>query len=342
MTTGMKTAWILGVFSLVITLVICLTWLVEPRPVEYSLGESATQPASEIKPLRIGLIPERDIFQQRKRYLALADYLSKRLGRPVELATLNTYEGVLLDFAEKKIDGAFLGSLVGVLAMDRMGAKVVVKPRYGDDVTTYHGVLVVRGDSPIRTLEQLRGKSIAMVKATTAGHIFPGCVFMRLGLYGAPDSPKTIWSGTHDEALMKVVEGHADAGAIKNLRLKELLQANPDWNIRILARGNDVPNNGLFLRRDVSQELATKLSDILLGMDTDPDGDKALTAMGIQSFVPCTPVEYISVYTMVRCIETSWNEIGVPGPAPAWPKAWPEPWPKNSPHNEYKCYEENY
>ena len=49
----------------------------QPRAQE----KASTQPAG--RPLRIGLVPERDIFLQRKRYRILADYLSGRMGRPV-------------------------------------------------------------------------------------------------------------------------------------------------------------------------------------------------------------------------------------------------------------------
>jgi ABC transporter, phosphonate, periplasmic substrate-binding protein len=112
---------------------------------------------------RLGLIPERDIFAQRRRYRALADYLSGVLGLHVELVTSNTYHGVLNDMARGRIDGAFMGSMVATLTLDQLNARVLVKPQTEQGVTTYRGVIFVRDDSPIQSVDDLAGVSIAVV-----------------------------------------------------------------------------------------------------------------------------------------------------------------------------------
>src|SRR4051794_19913862 len=97
--------------------------------------------------LRIGVIPERDIFEQRRRYLALAEYLSERLGRPVELVTAQSYEAMIGDLRDKQVDVAFLGSLVAVLAADRLDAQILVKPQLPGAISTYRGVIFVAENS---------------------------------------------------------------------------------------------------------------------------------------------------------------------------------------------------
>ena len=249
----MKIVWAVLLITLATALVACLIWVVNmpgdpakrPEPAASALA-GFTGP-----PLRIGLIPERDIFLQRKRYRALAGYLSERLKRPVELLTAKTYEAILQDFAEKKIEAAFLGSLVAVLAMDRLGARVLVKPELPGKVSTYHGVIFVRADSPIKRLEDLRGHSIGMVRTTTAAHLFPGCVMVKLGFWDKSNRPGVVWIGTHDEVVRNVVEGRVDVGAIKNLRLDAVVRARPDWKVRPLATGCCVPSNAMLVSREV-------------------------------------------------------------------------------------------
>ena len=56
------------------------------------------------------------------------------------------------------------------------GAKVLVKPT--SDVgkpSTYRGVIFVRDDSPLRSLESLAGKTIVLVRATAAGRSRRNC-----------------------------------------------------------------------------------------------------------------------------------------------------------------------
>jgi phosphonate transport system substrate-binding protein len=273
--------------------------------------------------LRLGLIPERDIFQQSKRYRPLANYLSARLGRRVELVTMNTYEAVLQDFTEKKIEGAFLGSLVATLAMDRLGAKVFVKPEYPGGISTYRGVIFVRESSPITSVEQLGGHSIAMVRATTAGNLFPVYLMARHGLLGRADSPTITWVGTHDDVALEVMEGHVDVGAIKDDRLDALLKEHPDWKVRELAVSEAVPNQALVLRADVAEEFGPKLAELLLKMDTDPVGREALSVLGAARFLPCSPEQYKAIYDMVEQLADAWDRIGIQGERPKPPATRP-------------------
>jgi ABC-type phosphate/phosphonate transport system substrate-binding protein len=183
----MRIAWIILTGVLVLLAIGAAVWLSRVPP-EGRPEDEAAEPAGQGPALRVGLIPERDIFAQRARYRALADYLAERLNRPVELVTNNTYEGVLDDFAADRVDAAFLGSFVAVLAMDRHDVRVVLKPELPGGVTTYRGVILVRPDSAIESIDDLGGCSMAMVKATTAGDLFP--VFERRG-GSKPGPPRT-------------------------------------------------------------------------------------------------------------------------------------------------------
>ena len=336
----MKIVWAILFVSLVILVVgvlFVLSQLTGSAPVNDST--STTLPDEAVgRPLRIGLIPERDIFLQRKRYRVLAEHLSTRLGRPVRLVMMHTYAAVLHDFAEKNVECAFLGSLVAVLAMDRLGAQVIAKPELPGGISSYHGVILVRADSPVTKLEDIAGRSIGMVRTTTAGHVFPGCVLMKLKLFGRDDEPRIVWIGTHDEVARKVMDGRIDVGAMKNLRLDALVKQNPDWKIRRLANGKCVPSNALLVRSDIAGKLGGKLSKILLEMESDPQGRKTLEAMGVKRFIPCPPQDYSAVFDMTECIAPAWKKIGVPGPIPTRPSDWPKP--KSVETRE--CYDVNY
>ena len=112
----MKTLRLVSPILAIGLLVFGFVWW-SPKMVPSTPAESpvlATRPANII---RLGLVPEHDIFALRKSYQKLAGYLSRKLQQPVEMVTLHTYEAVLFDFKERQIEGAFLGSLVAVLAI---------------------------------------------------------------------------------------------------------------------------------------------------------------------------------------------------------------------------------
>jgi len=312
----MRIAWIILTGALVLLAIGVAIWLGR-LPSAMDIDEAGLPSAADrAPPLRIGLIPERDIFEQRRRYRALADYLAVKLDRPVELVSSNTYEGILQDFAEARVDAAFLGSLVATLAMDRRNAQVLLKPEVEGGVTTYRGVILVRADSTIQSVDDLAGHSIAMVKATTAGDLFPMFEMVRRGLNRSPQPPEIKWVGTHDAVIREVVAGRADAGSAKDLRLDAYEAAHPEARIRRLAASDAVPNNALVMRAGVADEIGPALAQIMLAMGEEAAGREALAAFGAVRFVPCKPEEYEAVYEMVDSLGEQWVTLGVSGPPP--------------------------
>ena len=318
-----KPVWIVLVVTFAGLLAAGLLWLGgPPRPPTRPAPEADTRPRAG-RPLVIGLIPERDPLALHRQYQQLADYLADAMDRPVELATMSTYEGILADFAEKKVDGAFLGSLVTVLVVDRQGARVLAKPELPGNATTYTGVLIVRDDSPVKTLADLPGRQIAMVKTTTAGHLYPYYLLVTSGLLDRPDAPRPLWAGTHDDVVQAVVDGTADAGAVKNLRLDEVLARHPDWKVRRLATSAAAPTNALVVRGDMPAEVAGPLAATLMGMDKDPRGREALAALGMRRFMPCRIEEYGAIYDMAAALTPVWARTGIGGSAPRSPASAP-------------------
>jgi len=281
----------------------------EPRQAQ---GVVATRASDAI---RIGIVPERDIFAQRRRYRVLMDYLETRIDKPIALVTVNTYQAILDDFAEQQVDAAFLGSMVAVLTMDRLGTQVAVKPKMIGGETTYHGVMFVGPDSQIASLDDLRGRTIAAVRTTTAGDLFALYTLKQAGLLDATPALRFAWVGTHDDVMMEVVAGRVDAGSAKNLRLSAYESLHKLTMLR-LAEGPPVPNNALLLRADVAASLGPALSDALLSMHESAEGRDALAAFGATQFMPCDAEEYAAIYDMIAAIGDAWPRLGIDGAPP--------------------------
>jgi len=271
-------------------------------------------PANGPRPtLRIGLIPERDIFAQRKRYQALAAYVEQQTGQPVTLVTLNAYESALQECADDQIDACFTGSMLAVLAYEHGTLSIVAKPELEGGVTTYHGVLIVPPDSAIQTPADLKGKRLAMVKLTTAGELFAGDLLVREGLTlgEGPDAVAPVWVGTHDEVIREVLAGRADAGAVKNLRL-DAYEAAEGVSLRRLARSGAVPNNALLICHRIPEPLRQHVRRALLTMHEREAGRAALEAFGATRFVPCANGEYAAVYDMLERLGPAWQRANLP------------------------------
>lgn len=308
----MKALQIAAVLGLMALAIVALLWLGRTPTADERAGAVVDSSAATV-PLRIAIIPERDIFEQHRRYRALADYLATKVGRRVELRTSRTYEGALRDLADGEADAAFLGSLAAALAVNRLHVRVLVRPQYPDGVSTYYGVVFTREDSPIRSIADLVGKRVAMVRATTGGHLVLVRESVKAGL--APDCCRVVWVGTHDESVQMVMNGEVDAGAAKNARL-EHLERETGVTLRRLAQTKPVPENPLVARRDLDAAIADALRKACLGMADDPDAHAALEAMGLQGFIPCDAADLANVFEMVGDLGGAWERMELEGPAP--------------------------
>ena len=260
----------------------------------------------EAKALTIGLIPEQNIFRQMERYEPLAGYLSKKIGVKIKLKVLTRYGNIIDNFVSEGMDGAFFGSFTYALAHAKLGVEVLVRPENNKGISVYHGLLLVRKDSLIRSAEDMKGKRFAFVdKATTAGYLFPLAYFKENGIKDYRAHFKEVYfAGTHEDVIDDVLNNKTDIGAAKNTVFDRL--AGADRRIRnellVLDQSPDVPENGLAVRKDLDGSLKKKLKEALLHMHEDPDGNKILNQFGARKFIETTDEDYGPVYAYAKQI----------------------------------------
>jgi len=264
------------------------------KPAKEPFGKShepSTQPS-----LTIGILPEQQIFDQLDRYKPLTDYLSRKISRSVTLKVFSQYGNLIEEFSSASVDGAFLGSLPYALAHARFGVEPLARPRSLDGTSTYHGLIFVRKDSGIRTVRDMEGKRFAFVdKATMAGYLFPLAYFRKHGIANYKTYLREVYfTGTHEDAILDVLNRKADVGSAKNTVYERL--AGEDRRIGnelvILERSLDVPENVLAVRKDLPPAVKAGLREALLDMEKDEEGRKVLKAFGALGFVGAKDEEY--------------------------------------------------
>jgi phosphonate transport system substrate-binding protein len=251
----------------------------------------------------IGLIPEQNVFRQMERYEPLAEYLSRRAGVEVRLKVLLRYGNIIQNFVSDGLDGAFFGSFTYALAHARLGVQAIARPVNLDGKSTYHGLIFVRKDSGIRTAEQMKGKRFVFVdKATTAGFLLPRAYFRKHEIDYRTFLREYYFAGTHENAILDVIERKADIGAAKNTVFEHSVGSDhrSTKDLVVLERSPDVPENALALRKDLDPRLVESIRSALLSMNNDPEGIEVLTSFGAQKFIATTDDDYRPVYQYVR------------------------------------------
>jgi phosphonate transport system substrate-binding protein len=263
---------------------------------------SAARAAPAPDRLLIGLIPEMNIFKQKARFKPLGEYLSRKVGVPVQFTILSRYGNIVEGFQSQRMDGAFFGSFTGALAIEKLGVVPLARPVNLDGSSTYHGHVFVRADSPYRSAKDLRGARIALVdRATTAGYVFPLAWLREQGITaGLEFFGEHYFTGSHDAAILAVLERNADVGAAKHSMYERMRAQDPriDRELRILGESPPVPSNGLCVRKGLPRPLVDKLRRALLELDDDPQGEEVLKTLGALRFLETSPSDYRPVVEM--------------------------------------------
>jgi phosphonate transport system substrate-binding protein len=243
---------------------------------------------AEQKTLLIGLIPEQNIFRQFQRFLPLTEYLSKRIDREVKLTILSRYGDIIDRFSSRNMDGAFFGVLTGYLAIKKMDVEPSVVPIELDGSSETFGYIIVRRDSRIETVNDMKGKVIAFVdRATVRGYLFPIVYFKRHGIEDIKAFFKEFYfTGSNDASVYAVVDGRADIGCVKANIYEAILTRDPTLTkeLKIIASSPLMPLSVLCLKKSLPEDLKSRITEILLNMKNDEEGKKVLKRMELKGF----------------------------------------------------------
>ncbi len=265
-------------------------------------GPWAATVRSDNLAINIGLIPERNIFDQVARYETLAEYLSSELDANFRLTMLSRYGNIVERITSNEVLAAFLGSFTGGLASAQLSMEPIARPVNRDGTSTYFGQIFVRKDSDIKTVADMQGKRLALVeKATTAGYVFPRAYLRRHGVedLGTFFSEVRFW-GSHDATVSAVLNSEADIGAAKNTVMDWRMQADPrvEEELRVLAVSPRVPSNGLFMSTLLDPGLKEQVRDLLINLENTVEGRAILESMGALRFEVTRTADYGPVFDL--------------------------------------------
>ena len=263
-------------------------------------------PAPSGPGITIALLPERNVFDQKKRYQPLEEHLSATLQQPVTFKLLDNYQLIFSEILERRVDGAFFGSMNGAIAQLKGGVEILARPVELSGVSTYSGLIFTKAAGGVsKNPKSWRGKSIALVnKVTTAGYLYPLSLLRLSGYAGDPENyfARMTFTGSHDAAILAVFNGEADLGACKNTVYEEYVRLHPEVGkaLVVIAESAPVPSNGLGVRPGLDPELKRRLSAALLDMHTREDGQRTLRQFQAQRFIRTVAGDYEPVFTMAR------------------------------------------
>jgi phosphonate transport system substrate-binding protein len=184
-------------------------------------GAALARPGGASSPLKLGVgmfQPDRE--KNDATYRPLAAHLAQRLGRPVELRTVDSWEGLAKSLANGETDLALMGPWGYVLANHFSDAQVVTTILY-QGKPEYFAMVVTHPASGLNSVEDLlgpkgRGRSFAFGdKGSTSGYLIPLHMFQQRSIDPEKHFARVLYT-KHQAIQMQVTAGQIDAGADYN------------------------------------------------------------------------------------------------------------------------------
>ncbi|BCO31916.1 hypothetical protein TspCOW1_20190 [Thiohalobacter sp. COW1] len=169
-----------------------------------------------------------------------------------------------------------------LLAIDQ-GYRVFAK--MGRD-TDLRGLILVRRDSDIREVADLRGRAVSFPAPTAlAATMLPQYFLYNRGLDPHRDI-EVRYVGSMESSLLNIQRGNVAAGTVYPPAWRMFLKERPDLadDLMILWETEFLPDNSVMARDDVPPELVARVAQALLAMQEEPAGREVLASMDTPRF----------------------------------------------------------
>jgi phosphonate transport system substrate-binding protein len=240
-------------------------------------------------------------------YQALTTALSTNLHCPVHLFVTQNYTAEVEAMRAGKLDVAEFGPLGYVFAHSMADAQPVAAFGLANGKpVTYTAAIWVPKSSPIHSVAQLKGKTVAFADpASTSGNLFPRYAIIHAGLN--PDKDVKIeFAGSHTASMLALVNGKVDAAELNSQQeaVGEAAHQFDPSKFRPIWTSDPIINDPITVYGQLSASFQSALKTALLAL-TPAQLKLVDTELGVDSGPMIAATD--SFYSPIRAVAKSEN-----------------------------------
>lgn len=169
------------------------------------------------------------------------------------------------------------------------------------DDNDFRGIILVRRDSGINTVADLKGKTVSYPAPTAlAATMMPQYYLHTHGIDINLDI-ENRYVGSQESSIINVLRGHVAAGATWPVPWKTFSKENPQLAEQLEVKWQTEPlqNNGWVVRKDIPTALADKFATLLFNLDQHAQGREMLARIPVTRFEPANDDSYGPVQAFI-------------------------------------------
>lgn len=239
--------------------------------------------------LRFGVLNQQSAILTAERWNPILRYLTRKTGIPLRLSMGATVQQTDVMMGREEFDLLYSNHN---FQPEYDGKYRVIARWAGKPI---HGALVVREDSEIRALSDLRWRTVAFPSADAfVAYAAPMAALRQAGVMVDP-----VFAGNQDGALAQLKTGRVAAAAV-NSRFLEGYARRENLRYRTVYLTEAFLELPVLIHPRVPAAQAAELRQALLGMCDDPAAADVLKAADCPGFAPAADHDYDNVRRIYR------------------------------------------
>lgn len=236
-----------------------------------------------------------------------------RFGVDLRVVMASSYAATIQALTAGQIQFATLGPAAYAAAWidSDGGVEPVAAAREIDGDVGYHSHLIVRSDSPFRSLDDLKGRTLAWADPNSAsGYLIPLVSLRTAGVEATKYFGRTVFSGGHEQSALGVLNGQFDSafvfgardplarGVLHMMNQRGLLDPA---RLRVVWRSPLIPASPVTVRKDLPDEIKRDIQRLFVDLQTiDPKLAEIVARGKTLGYVPVNHDMYKPVLDAVQ------------------------------------------
>lgn len=228
-----------------------------------------------------------DAIFRRDKYADLTAYLSRATGKSVKTETSNILPILVRNLERQRYDVLLVRpSHISARAMRDQGYRLLVAAK-GEAKVHF----IVRGDSPLKTLNDIRGRFIVFPDELAYPSTLSLAVLRDAGI--DPKAGRMQYMNRQEAVGYSVREKLADVGVV--ISYSKVAKNWEKEGGRFLYTKDKLPYWSIIVSPKVAPDTVEKLRAAFVALDQTPKGQAILKQIGIDGFVPGEQQAYLDM-----------------------------------------------
>lgn len=239
----------------------------------------------------IGIHPLHNPHHLLKVFGPLADYLTKSIPKyRFKIEASRNYASYDKKLYSKRFHFALPNPYQTINAIDK-GYKVFAK--MADD-ENFRGIILVRKDSQIKQLDQLKGKIVSYPAPTALAATMMPQFYMQSHGLDVENELDNRYVGSQESSIMNVYLGQSHAASTWPPPWLALSKERPELAEELVVRWQTEPliNNSFMALPELPHELIIKVRQLLLSLNKNEEGKKILEGLELSRFEAAKNSDY--------------------------------------------------